>query len=113
MKTTQETLLLAKQLVIGGWCKGKLKDEDGRVCILGALSNERNTFGCYVVGNLRAYDAVDAAQQKLFPEFTDMVMFNNHPATTKADVLAVLDEAILSTSEPPQVKIKHLEMVEA
>jgi hypothetical protein len=89
-----------------GHCKNVLRDEEGRVCLVGAL--------CAVTGYRHATwmdfgPAVRAVVREQFPDrvspeshpdlFWEAVQFNNHPDTTADEVIAVLEKAAARLEE--------------
>lgn len=77
-----------------GMCKGMLEDEDGHVCLNGAL-NYALTGNSRQWGNMRYYGFVKDVAQGLFPERgcvgqTSPAPHNNHPDTTQEDVELIL-----------------------
>lgn len=108
--TDKEVLIAARALIERNWAKGHYAErEDGSQCLVedeqaaafcmaGAV--ERITKGGTVHSrNGRADGLLTDAAHRLFPErFTSSsqlyIHFNDHPRTTKKDVLRVFDAAI-------------------
>ena len=96
----------AKRTVNAGWCQGEYTDGQGSYCLKGAIGlaagvlediDGHMRYKCLDLPELRvdriAYDLV----VKHLPEpFESIPTYNDHPGTTKNDVLAVLDKAITS-----------------
>jgi hypothetical protein len=93
----------AAELRTRGWIKGAAADAEERHCLWGAVL-------CATPGALsgavrkKALIAVDRVAVEQYPERGDhsehpMIGFNDHPATTLDDVLAVLDKAAVRADE--------------
>lgn len=78
----------ARSYIEQGWCKGRLEDDDGNVCMYGAIerASPRRKRGPYDLIRKAVFDAgwIDEAST-----------FNDYKSTTKSDVLAVFDRAIV------------------
>ncbi|MFM7009063.1 MAG: hypothetical protein ACKO0Z_06970 [Betaproteobacteria bacterium] len=106
--TPKDVLTAARDLLADRdhWIKGTRfrpadpdKDKPDAFCLLGAISHAAYSFG--------VEDDNDEIEYELLPLTTDIVRavidggimtFNDHPGTTHADVLAVLDKAIEAAS---------------
>jgi hypothetical protein len=86
-----------------GWCKGKLSLPGGQVCLRGArylTRGELGTAGLLTSSTLDLYDAITEIIRAEFPGridpewgvFSHVAEFNDHPATTWADVEMVLEK---------------------
>ena len=77
-----ERLLINEQQ----WCKGRLRDKDGRLCLAGAMQavEARRLLDPII---LRAIREVGGKR------YWRIEFFNDHPSTTHADVLRVLRRA--------------------
>jgi hypothetical protein len=77
-----ERLLITEQQ----WCKGRLRDKDGRFCLAGAMQavEARGLLDPII---LRAIREVGGKR------YWRIESFNDHPSTTHADVLRVLRRA--------------------
>ena len=120
MNAVLETLASARNLIDRGWHQGDLTDGQGNYCLKAAVGL---ACGGYVLNNgwvtnpsidypkatpeekLAQSQAIrtevatlDAVCKSLPPTFKCIPLFNDHPATTKEDVLAVLDDAIHAQS---------------
>ena len=82
-----------------GLCRGKVRDEQGRLCMYGAL---HDAAGCIVP------DVTEMVQQVITEQFPDRVLadrfcvislFNDHPDTTVEDVIAVLEKTAAQLEE--------------
>lgn len=97
MKTVIQLLKDAKERIEkNGHCKDQLWDEQGRCCIIGAVSRAHGPAGAAVynpdayfaaMNSIRASIPADAPTQSI-PGYNDL------PETTKEDVLALFDRAI-------------------
>lgn len=89
----------------GGHCKGRAEDtHNGRTayCIAGALAVTCHTRrdGRKVYPGVRIFDAARRAVSGVTPpRYASMVSFNDHPKTTKADVLLLLATAARTARE--------------
>ncbi len=102
IKNSTDILRAAKQLLIDvGWVKGRStkRDKSGKIigyCATGAVSNVAN-------GNLNnsLFPQRDRAIARLNKasgnKYLSVVGFNDHPHTSKKQILAVFDRAINST----------------
>lgn len=82
-----------------GWCKDSLHDDKGQHCMLGAFGV---AYGRIDAEWLAAFSACNDIIGEQFPErseFPCVVFFNDHPATTFADVEMVLEKAQLRLDE--------------
>lgn len=120
MKAVLETLVAAKALINRGWHQGDLTDGQGNYCLKAAIGL---ASGGYVLNNgwvtnpsiaypnatpeemreqsqaIRTELAtLEVIRKALPPTFKCIPLFNDHPQTTKEDVLAVLDGAIHAQS---------------
>lgn len=101
MKTSTH-LRKARALVNKGWCKGRAKMINNKgmqcYCSVGALAevNDDNYSDAweYLNKQIKNYDP-----SKDMPKNHGVVVFNDHPKTTKKDVLAVFDLAIKKAVE--------------
>src|SRR5215472_11541553 len=77
-----ERLLINEQQ----WCKGRLRDKDGRFCLAGAMQ---------AVEARRLLDPIilRAIREVSGKRYWRIEFFNDHPSTTHADVLRVLRRA--------------------
>jgi len=83
-----------------GHCKNKLSDEDGRHCLMGALSAVMDVTEF----SGAAWDSILFTVREQFPDRTtgsgfDPVDFNNDPDTTGDEVAAVLEKAAVRLEE--------------
>lgn len=105
--TTKDHLIAARKLVEANWCKGaSAKDKSGRpviasnpaaasFCLIGAI--EKVTSPYEVDGTRDVSHVVEEVlRDRLRTEIgTGLIApFNDHPKTTKDDVLALLDRTI-------------------
>lgn len=75
--------------IAAGWCQHAF-EMPGRVCLLGAVD-----YATSHEGDGRSYNAVCAALRRQLPKpFYNLVDFNDNPATTQQDVLALVDRAL-------------------
>lgn len=97
MITVKQLLQDAKEHIEKkGHCKGMLWDEEGRCCIIGAVSRVHGPVGTAVfnpdayfaaMNSIRASIPADAPTQSI-------PGYNDRPETTKEDILALFDRAI-------------------
>lgn len=90
-------LQVARDRIARGWCQYALKDDAGRVCIMGALMNTDSLlYGVmhHLVPDLHRQIPSQFMSKKLNWEGCDLVDFNNHPSTKQQDVLDLFDRAI-------------------
>lgn len=99
-----ETLRSAANLIsVHGHCKNKLNDSAGRFCLVGAIIKQPHGGD----KNWHWHSLVSAVNDVVQEQFADRaaggcfsgVDFNNHPDTTGAEVIAVLEKAALKLEE--------------
>ena len=94
----------ALSTVPGNWCKFQLTNSEGKHCGIGHVIM---AYDPMVHGNLGSHDAVvemvkvakEQYPERLsedYPVYTD---FNDHPDTTEADVIAVMEKAAVRLDE--------------
>ena len=90
--TPEEILIKAAELIAErGHCKGELYDNDGRLCMMGAM--EMATFG-KTFGTTGNDYALETAIEKVLDEVDQSIPhFNDHPATTAEDAILTLKRA--------------------
>lgn len=109
MDNRLQVLTGARDRIAAGWCKRRLKDEDGRHCAIGAILADMHSAFMSSPEVIYPFTSVVAAH---LPEFWTMeeldlldnnrrawmqiVGYNNYLGTTQADVLALFDRAIAS-----------------
>lgn len=84
------------------WCKHALRNSEGQRCINGAILHMAADGYSEIPTNFVTCSAmIGIVAARLYPDRVDSpyggsstVSFNNHPLTTHADVMRVLDEAI-------------------
>lgn len=100
MNTLQEALDIIRER---GMCKKVQQDEQGRVCLHGALRIAQNGVGCQ--GTPKEMNALYNSIQLLFPnrlhkwigpDSLGFASFNNHYDTTQEDLELALKHAIHS-----------------
>lgn len=85
-------------IVERGWCQNSFEDREGRVCALGALAAAVNdgqaTFSPWVLA-IGRLDVHAKAKDLLFREadFVPAPQYNDHPSTSKEDVLLLFKRA--------------------
>src|SRR5688500_11013094 len=86
----------------GRWCKGQLDDGNGNHCAIGAVSvaGSGDVFG----DDYGAINALAAALTRGQHAY-GVVNFNNEPATTLADILALFDRAIAAEEAKLQPEV--------
>lgn len=105
-QTMKSVLEQAKRTVQAGWCQGDYTDGYGNYCLKGAIGlaagvledvGGRISYKSLALPDLRLdHVAYDLVIQHLPEPFESIPTYNDHPATTKNDVLAILDKAISS-----------------
>lgn len=88
--STRDDLIAAKALIDTPekWCKGTMQ-----------IVRSVPPYNSYcAVGACRSFAASDALTEELPEGFYMLSVYNDHPTTTHADVLALFDRAIASTS---------------
>lgn len=94
-----------RQLELRGHCKGISEDRDGRVCAAGAVALACGSMIDEPARSvMRVLDEVAAEQYpdriRSGPErYRLVVLFNDHPDTTVAEVVAVLEKAAARLEE--------------
>lgn len=88
-----EKLTAARAEIVVGWCQCKFNNGEGGHCIEGALT------AAGVLSRSAVHDALIAAIPAAYVEKPELrninlMLFNDHPDTQKADVLALFDRAI-------------------
>lgn len=80
-----------------GWHQGELVGEDGSVCVIGAVQLCGH-FNALMYGG--ALERIKSAVEQVFPEraksggfIHPIAKFNDHPDTTREDVMLVLKHA--------------------
>ena len=103
-------LTQARALVAKGWCQGRLVDDEGSVCAVGAIYEVLVNRG--LAGEFSAMDgwpplrwyAQKALEDVLdWESYRSIFEFNDDQLTTQADVLALYDMAI--------TKLKNQEVI--
>lgn len=116
MNEVLNTLAAARAIIEGGWNQHDLTDGRGNYCLKAALGLASGAYveidGSVTIPRLdyatataedyRAHAAAlrtdlvtaDVVRHMLPSGFECITLFNDHPRTTKVEVLAVLDEAI-------------------
>lgn len=86
----------------GKWCKCQLRSYDGRRCILGAMMAADASIAL-------KWPILQAIAEVTGRDHLRIEMFNDHPLTTHADVVAVLHRAreniLLNRVRPPKPRI--------
>lgn len=103
-KTVVEQLIDTRALIAHGWTKGAWSRKVfGRqcYCLSGALIKASVGEITWLSGRARdiVTDEASAVARQRGDMSGSMIDFNDRPSTSKADVLAVLDRAILKASE--------------
>ena len=96
--TTHETLMGARAEIEKGWCKYLAEDRFGNVCSVGAVRRVCRSEGSLDLQNA----AIDAALRCLYlavPGSTSIPLYNDRASTTKADVLALFDRALVAVAD--------------
>jgi hypothetical protein len=92
-------LQIARGRIERGWCQRRIQTLHGEVCLLGALEYTKS-------GEQVLTPAAAAVARQTFPKYKDLkgtpplmlAMWNDDLSRTKAEVLAVLDQAIAAES---------------
>ncbi len=91
--TTKQGLTKARNYVqTHGLCKDMLQDEDGRVCVLGAINAAVFGNPCSLEASTRFTASRNALGVAIGEEC--VVRWNNHPNRTKRQVIAGFNKAI-------------------
>lgn len=109
-KTSEEELAAAlirtAISIIGnrGWAQEVLEDENGGVCLVGAMERTMPAPGTrdYVIANIALKVAYAELQSKLEERRTNvgnLIAFNDHPQTRKKDVILLMIDAAHSLEE--------------
>jgi hypothetical protein len=107
--TAAEDLRAAAEIIrVRGHCKGRLEDDEGRVCLAGALLVARHesakmTNQPWPVEFGDVDPVLTAVTREQFPDRSlgigAYVTFNNHPDTTPEEVIGVLEKAAARLEE--------------
>ncbi len=111
-----EILTQAAGFVAQGHCKDKLQDQHDRVCAVGALNKAATGNAFWFLDTAddleyqeweRARTAMDKVIREQYPDrvlrvYNVLVPFNNDPATTAAEVVAVMEKAAANLQEQGQ-----------
>jgi hypothetical protein len=81
------------RLIERGWCQDSLLEKNGEVCLLGALG-----YQCSSDHALTPAARAIAQVLRLVHTSGSIALWNDDPRRTKAEVLAVLDQAIAAES---------------
>lgn len=98
--TVVDDLKAAREIVRTGWCSNGLMDDQGNLCVVGALNKVAGVSlsGPSLKGSRRvarrdaAYDALAVHLPEEFESLLDE--YNDHPGTSHADVLNLFDKAL-------------------
>jgi hypothetical protein len=123
MTDVLDVLIAARAEVAKGWAKGAdyagWTSSEGGVCAMGGIYRSAKTDEC------RYADLYGAAASALAPHvpadfecayYSGPAMvgeFNDHPSTTKADVLALFDRAIAAEAVKTSPDTAHVHAVQA
>lgn len=89
-----------------GWCQNRLQDEQGRLCLIGALVtqvgaeilNETNWISAHHFGYTLALNSAFASIEEVAKAegYRDAVGLNDNDTSTKEHVLAVMEKAAIN-----------------
>lgn len=81
-----------RRLLANGWCKDQFVNTKGEYCLAGAFNAAQNNLqvDCYEGAVARLL----VGEHYKVRAYHGLISFNDHPATTKEDVLGVLDAVI-------------------
>jgi hypothetical protein len=96
MTDVLDVLIAARAEVEKGWTQYTLSDGTGNVCAVGAVYRAAGDHDLFGSPSLAVFNAAEAARDVLEGALAGwhLPSFNDHPSTTKADVLALFDRAI-------------------
>lgn len=96
-KQVADALREARKLIDepGKWCQGRLRDGNGRHCALAATHDVPGVTGPMTI---RMHNALTRA---LPVEWRVLPYFNDNPATTWEDIMALYDRAIAAEDATP------------
>lgn len=98
---TSEFLSHARERLNKGWCQNLAEDTKGNVCAWGALWDVGNVLAYQVQGVLKI-SATALGELNHFAHeqgFLSIVKMNDHPETTKLDMLNAFDKVIIGLEE--------------
>lgn len=98
----------AQQMIVNhGWCQKRFCDDQGRMCVAGALIRGRVGATDYVYMMSRGFFA------KATYTFYDITRWNDAPGRTKEEVLKAFDRAIALAEQneqsPPRYSIRNIQ----
>lgn len=100
---TSEFIDQSRDEVYKGWAQGSYRDHLGNVCILGAMDRValRNISEGGVNAHALAKVEICHTAAEMFPDLFNgrIPGFNDNAATTKDDVLALLDKTAMRLAE--------------
>lgn len=82
-----------KALIKRGWCQKQPADGDKR-CLAGALAQATTAVESGRLSYQVWADSLTALISVLPEPYETLVLFNDHPTTTQADVVALIDRAL-------------------
>lgn len=99
----EEKLTEAKGYVSRRWCKGALTKPGGSMCSLGAL-NKAFSGKAYILGmesneQCQAEDLIQQSMRRVLGSTNSLVTMNDHPNTTKEQVVQSFEKAIARAGE--------------
>lgn len=84
----------ARAEVAKGWCKNQLEDQDGNVCVVGAIHRadlgSARALTCLTLDGAHAFEEVQAH----VPRGERLDLYNNAKTTEKQDVLDLFDKTL-------------------
>lgn len=89
-----EILWVARSNVKRGWCQEKARDEVGNVCLVRAIGDVIQPRVADFRLELRLLDHLRETLHGISP-----IKFNDHPDTTKRDVLDLLEKTAIRLEE--------------
>jgi len=104
LKLFNDLCAVEETLIERGWCKGKVKDVDGRVCLMGAAAQLCGVASGYDIEEKKDYrryhniinaiaTTIYKGPARIFHNVDTIASFNDNPNTTIDDVRGKLREA--------------------
>ncbi len=89
----KKTLLIeTRKILENGWCQGAFTRTTGEHCVRAAFNQAAENLGLDWVQKFPATEAITWHPKVI--KHTGIVSWNDHAATTKAEVLSVFDDVI-------------------
>ena len=88
---------LRRTFEVFGWCQGRIEDDEGRMCLVGAMSRVADVMlDCHGGAFTTRFFALSAALNAVRPDPDVLIgsVWNDHHARSVDDVYAIIDAAI-------------------